>query len=294
MKKILILLLFFIHFNGYTQQAATLQKTSNNNTLLWKITGKGLSKPSYLFGTFHLLCKDDIVFSDNLKEAITASKELYFEIDLDDPKSTLGGMQFMQMHGGKSLKDYLSAADYEKVSNFFKDSLKANLSFFSKMKPMLLSSFLYPKMMACKTTSGVEMELLTIAKNEKKPVQGFETIEFQAGVFDSIPYQKQANELVKSIDSIKSYTKYFIKMVNTYKAQQTDSLMAIANDKNFADMADMDILLKNRNENWVKQLKNILPNNNIFIAVGAAHLFGKDGLIKLLKKQGYKVTPVAN
>ena len=68
----------------------------------------------------------------------------------------------------------------------------------------------------------------------------------------------------------------------------------IVNDKTFSDGENNDALLKNRNTNWVKQLKTILPKNNIFMAVGAAHLFGKDGLIDLLRKEGYTVKGIEN
>ena len=169
-----------------------------------------------------------------------------------------------------------------------------NLSFFNKMKPMMLAALLYPRMMPCKTPSGVEMELMTIAKKEQKEILGFETIEFQSSVFDSIPYSVQAKDLLKSIDSMDKYKVYFNKMVQTYKNQQTDSLVAIVNDKTFSDGENNDALLKNRNLNWVKQLKTILPKKNIFMAVGAAHLFGNDGLIDLLRKEGYTVKGIEN
>jgi uncharacterized protein len=169
-----------------------------------------------------------------------------------------------------------------------------NISFFSKMKPMMLEAMLYPRMMPCKTPSGVEMELMAIAAKQKKEIKGFETIEFQAGIFDSIPYETQAKSLLKDIDSAVSYKVYFNKMVNVYKNQETDKLVEIITDTTFSEGENNDALLKNRNENWVKQLKTILVKNNIFMGVGAAHLFGKDGLITLLRKEGYTIKAIDN
>lgn len=275
------------------QKQLRLPVNKDNNTLLWEISGKDLKQPSYMFGTFHILCKDDIQFSANLQTALKVSQQVYFEMDLDDPKNTLGGMFFMNMKD-KTLNDLYTPEEFQKLSAFFKDSLKMNLTFFNKMKPMMLSALLYPKMMPCKTPSGVEMELINIAKKEQKEILGFETIEFQSSIFDSIPYKTQAKDLLKSIDSMSKYKMYFNKMVATYKNQQTDSLVAIVNDKTFSDGENNDALLKNRNENWVKQLETILPRNNIFMGVGAAHLFGADGLIYLLKQKGYTVKPIEN
>ena len=275
------------------QSNIKLPVNKDNNTLLWEISGKNLKQPSYVFGTFHILCKDDIQFSANMQAALKASQQVYFEIDLDDPKNTLGGMFFMNMKD-KTLSDLYTVEELQKVKKFYKDSLKMNLSYFNKMKPMMLAALLYPRMMPCKTPSGVEIELMTIAKKEKKEILGFETIEFQSSIFDSIPYSVQAKDLLKSIDSMDKYKLYFNKMVQTYKNQQTDSLVAIVNDKTFTDGENNDALLKNRNVNWVKQLKTILPKTNIFMAVGAAHLFGKDGLIDLLRKDGFTVKPIVN
>ncbi len=293
MKLFYLIVTVLIIQSCAAQKQLRLPVNKDNNTLLWEITGKNLKQPSYMFGTFHILCKDDIQFSANLQTALKVSQKVYFEMDLDDPKNTLGGMFFMNMND-KTLNDLYTVEEIQKVSTYFRDSLKMNLSYFNKMKPMMLSALLYPKMMPCKTLSGVEIELMSIAKKEQKEILGFETIEFQSSVFDSIPYTVQAKELLKTIDSINNYKVYFNKMVSTYKEQQTDSLVSIVEDKSFSEGENNDALLKNRNLNWISQLKNILPKNNIFIAVGAAHLFGKDGLINLLRREGYTVKGIEN
>jgi uncharacterized protein YbaP (TraB family) len=298
MKTIKSICIFFfmigmISCKAQQPDSLKLPHNKDNNTLLWEISGKGLKKPSYLFGTFHLLCKDDIHVTQNLQQAIKNADEVYFEMDLDDPANTLGAIFFMNMKD-KSLKDLYTPAEYNKVATFFKDSLKMDILFFGKMKPMLLESLLYPRMMPCKTPSGVEMELMSYAKKQKKEIKGFETIEFQSSVFDSIPYELQAKALLKDIDSAASAKLYFSKMMNIYISQNTDALTKIMADTSFSEGENDDLLLKNRNENWVKQLDTILKQKNIFIGVGAAHLLGDVGLIALLRKEGYTVTPLNN
>jgi uncharacterized protein len=294
MKIFTLLTAIFLLQNCTAQKLKPLEKNADDNSLLWEISGKGLKKPSYLFGTFHMLCKEDIHISTNLQQAIKDAGEVYFEMDLDDPKNTLGAMFFMNMKNNKTLKDLYSEAEYEKVKKYFSDTLKMNISLLNKMKPMMLEALLYPRMMPCKSPSGVEIELMSIAKKQKKQIKGFETIEFQSAIFDSIPYEVQAKALLKDIDSTEKYKVYFNKMVNTYKKQQMDSLNKMVSDTTFSGGENDDALLKNRNENWVKQLDSILKQNNIFIAVGAAHLIGKNGLIALLKKAGYKMRPIEN
>lgn len=288
-----ISVLFFFFISQHCLAQKKLPSSKDNNTLLWEITGKGLQKPSYMFGTFHIMCKEDIRFSENLQQALKTTKEVYFEMDLDDPKTMLGGLAMINMKN-KTLSDLYTKEELEKLTKFFKDSIKMSLSFFNKMKPMLLEAMLYPRMMPCKTPSGVETELMIIAKKEKKEIKGFETMEFQSAVFDSIPYETQAKALLKDIDSTEKFKVFFNKMLDIYKNQETDKLAQMIADTTFSGGENDDALLKNRNINWVKQLKEILKSSNIFMAVGAAHLFGKDGLIELLRKEGYKLRAIEN
>lgn len=266
----------------------------DDNSLLWQISGNGLQKPSYLFGTFHMMCKDDVQFSDQLKTAVGSTSTVYMELDMDDPALMLSGMMMMTMKGGKKLTDFYSKEEYRKIETFFKDSLSAPLSFLQTMKPFMLVALLYPKMMPCKTVSGVEEELMKLAKAQKKEIKGLETMELQAAVFDSIPYEEQAKELLKSIDSMEINRKNFDTMMRVYKSQRLSAIEALFNKSELGMQNHEDILLTKRNLNWVAQLAPILKKDNVFIAVGAGHLVGENGLITLLRKKGYKVLPLQN
>lgn len=265
----------------------------DNNSLLWEISGKDIQKPSYLLGTFHLMCKEDIHFSENLLKAFNYSSSLYLEIDLDDPANTLGALKYMYMKDGVSLSKLYDSIQYKKIQKFFIDSLHMNMGMIEKMKPTFTSSLVYPFMMACKSTDGIEMELMKISKEQQKKTYGFETIEFQSSVFDNISYNEQAAELYNMIDSIDVYKLNFIKMISLYKSQRLDEIeKSFDVEPGFEEHKD--VLLINRNKNWVTQLKIILPKSNIFIAVGAGHLAGEKGLIQLLKNEGYTLKPVFN
>ncbi len=165
---------------------------------------------------------------------------------------------------------------------------------FQRAKPYFLVALLYPKMMSCSSPSGVEEELLKIAKENKKEIKGLETMEFQASVFDSIPYEWQAKELLKNIDSFSTYKNEFDEMIELYKNQELDSMQSMVGANEFGSDKYEDILLKDRNKKWVKELSEIMKNESVFVAVGAGHLGGDYGLINLLKKDGYIVTPLVN
>ena len=148
--------------------------------------------------------------------------------------------------------------------------------------------------MPCKTISGVEEELMKVAKLQKKEIKGLETMEFQAGVFDSIPYEEQAKELLKSIDSMAASKKDFDTMLNVYKSQRINEIEKLFTKTEAGLQEHQDLLLNDRNKNWVAQLKTIMKTNPVFVAVGTGHLVGKQGLIALLRKEGYTVKPLLN
>jgi hypothetical protein len=293
-KHLFFIAVVFIVNITFAQKPPAFKESKSGNTLLWEISGNSLTAPSYLFGTFHLICKEDIPFGTQLKTAVAAAKEIYMELDMDDPSTMLGGLMMMSMKGEATLQTLYTEAEYKKVDAFFKDSLHTSIGMFKKMKPFFLSAMLYPKMLPCKTLSGVEEQLMQMAKQNKKPIQGLETMAFQASVFDSIPYKDQAKELLKSIDSLDTYKKYFAKMVQVYKNQELKKIAVLFNDNEFGMQDNQDILLDKRNANWVAKLKEVMQNESVFIAVGAGHLVGEKGLISLLRKAGYTVRALEN
>ena len=296
MKSSVIFFSYCVFFFGCKSQnkKSSTQKNNDNNTLLWQISGKDLKNPSYLFGTFHLLCKDDIKLSEQLKSVLKTSDEVYMEMDMDDPSTMLSGLLYMNMKDNKKLKDLYTDTEYKKVANYFTDSLGIPLMMLQSIKPYFLVAMLYPKMMNCKNASGVEEALMGIAKENKKEIKGLETMQFQASVFDSIPYEWQAKELLKNIDSFSIYKKEFDTMVLEYKNQQLSAMENLLAKSEFGSDKYEDLLLTKRNKNWVDQLKTIMKKESVFVAVGAGHLVGEKGLLNLLRKEGYTVEPLNN
>lgn len=268
------------------------------NSLLWKIEGNGLEKPSYLFGTIHMICKEDAVLSENMKKIITDCDEVYFEIDMDNLFEMMGAMSKMKMLGDTTLKDLLSDSDYLKVKNFFKE--KNSLLPFSVLetyKPILASSTLTQSEMPCDGATAMEQVIMSAAKESKKKIKGLETMAEQAGFLDSIPYKYQAEELVKYIDSSTVSSgddKMMNAMFEAYRQQDLKKLEELMVDSDAGLSSFTNILLYNRNANWVGKLKTLMTEKSLLVAVGAGHLPGGKGVINLLKKEGYTVTPVKN
>src|SRR5262245_17419235 len=101
---------------------ANAQKNADDihlkNTLLWEITGPDQSTPSYLFGTMHLLCPEDAQLSDSLRYSIESTKQVYFEIDMDDMMETMSALKYLNMNDNIKLSDLLAPDEYKRVRTY--------------------------------------------------------------------------------------------------------------------------------------------------------------------------------
>ncbi len=276
------------------QQRDSFQINKDGNSLLWKISGNGLAKSSFIFGTFHLMCKEDIALSAQLKTALLKSNTLYLELDMDDPAMLFGAMKYMNMQDGKELKEFYTDEEFVRITTFFSETLHTPLMLFKNAKPYFLVALLYPQMLQCSSAASIEEALVKQAKEYKIEVKGLETIEQQASIFDSIPYALQAKELLKNIDSLDKYQSEFNELLTSYKSQELSRIEKLVSKSDFGTDNDMDLLVNNRNRNWISQLDTLMRNESVFAAVGAGHLVGDNGLLQLLKNKGYKVEPLEN
>jgi len=290
MKKFLCL--FLLSAIGF----ASSGQEKPENTLLWRISGKNLATPSYLFGTIHMICGNDIQLSDSLKSAIRQSDKVYLELDMDNIFELMGVITKMKMKGDTTLADLMTAADYEKVKTFFKNQ-KTPLPFsmLETYKPLVAASTLMQSSMDCDNPISMEQLIMQEAKSKNKKINGLETMSYQMSIFDSIPYKLQAKQLVDYVNNYgKDDNKEFEELTEAYRKQQLSKLEELTKKEDMGMERFTEILLYQRNINWVNKLKDLLLNNALVIAVGAGHLPGDKGVINLLKKAGYKVEPVKN
>lgn len=267
------------------------------NTLLWEISGNGLSKPSYLFGTMHILCDKDATLSPNLKKAIKDVQVIYFELDMDDMGELMGAMKYLRMSDGKKLQDLITPQEYARVEKYFKEhKTPLPLSFMSGFKPFFVSSLIGEQVMTCEggQKNGMETRIMGESKQYNREIKGLETAQYQAGLFDSIPYDVQAKELVAYIDSIDTYKKATLEMVEVYRQQDLKRMDSLVVKSDPSMEKYMDLLLYDRNRKWVNIMPNIMGMQPVLFAVGAGHLTGDQGVISLLRKRGYTLKPLAN
>ena len=279
-------ILFFTLFISLFSNAQELEKS-----LLWKISGNGLNKPSYLFGTIHLTC--DTSLDANTLNALETTEQLYLELDMDDKSIQMKLMKLMMMKDGAKLSTLLSPEDFKILDEFMKKNLNMSAKLFDSFKPFMISSMLFPKMLDCKSQS-VESELMKITKEQNEEIFGLEKAEDQMKVFDEISYQDQADELLKTVkDNLEKDKKEFQEMITIYQNKDIEGMLKMMSDSdNKITSENQDILLNDRNKKWIPIMIKIMKDKPTFFGVGAGHLAGEEGVIKLLRKQGYKVEAV--
>lgn len=275
------------------------QLIPTEKSLVWKISGNGLKKPSYLYGTIHLIPKNDFNLPPAVNVALENVRRVTFEIDMKEMtnfRTQISLMTKALMPGGKTLKNLLPAEDYSFVKEKMDEKgLPGGL--FERMKPMFLSTMFSTGeedegFEANARMTSVEMELYRMARRRKLESAGLETAAYQMAIFDSIPYEAQAKMLVESLrsaDSSEDGEDELAKMLELYRNQDINGMQTMIGDSQSGMGGYEDILLKNRNHNWIPVMRRLMLETPTLFAVGAGHLGGESGVVALLRKEGYRV-----
>jgi len=300
MRNRLIVFLFALLFIacGTSKNATTSSDSAAElpSALLWKIEGNGLEQPSYLFGTIHIITSDDFFWPRGTLGAFESASSVVFEIDMDDMFDLSKQMALMTkafMNDGMTLKDLYSEEDYEVVRSHF-DGMGLPMFFLERLKPMFLTVFASGDVELGAGLGGggnmksYEMELFELSQQSEKEVEGLESIEFQMSVFDSIPYQVQADMLLETIKMADSEGDTFKQMIDMYKQQNINRMVSAMSEDEGIEGYD-DLLLNNRNANWIPVMAEKMKKGPVFFAVGAGHLGGEEGVVRLLQKEGYSL-----
>lgn len=287
MKTRSIFLLLFILFLSVNVQGQ----------LLWKISGNGLSKTSYLFGTHHLIDKDKIPQFDSILAVCSQTDAVVSEMDLKTP-----GMQKKMMKGsvmkGKKIKDLVSASDYQLLDTEFKSVMGLGMSMLGSFKPMMLMTM--HQVMLYMKSSGVKKQPVAVdelfqkqARAAKKKVIGLETLEFQMNMlFDSFSLERQVEILLYEVREKDQMMNELKQLNDVYVSGNLEKMKQMDVEDESMTPEERRRLIDDRNMNWIKQLPALFKERSCFVAVGCMHLVGEAGLINQLRMNGYTVESV--
>ena len=272
---------------------------STHAQLFWKVSGNGLTKPSYLFGTHHLIEKEKIDNFDKALAYIPQTDVVVGEMDL----SNMLGMQLKMLKvvfmKDTTIKQLLNPEEYKLVDIQMKEVVGKGLDKLGKMKPVLLSTLYDAKLYMNrynlkKEPEAVDQVFQKAGKKAKKKIIGLETAEQQINILlNSMPLKRQAEQLVQVVKDKDKTIDSYKKLNESYLAGDLKRMSELSTDENQMTPAEKKALIVDRNNNWLVQLKALIPEKSCFVAVGCMHLADKEGLIQQLRNIGYTVEPVA-
>jgi uncharacterized protein YbaP (TraB family) len=299
MKKATLILGVFIATCNLCAQTGQYKTGS----LLWEISGKDLSKPSYLLGTFHLKSGDYLDSIPGARTALRFCEQVVGEIIMDD----MAGMgikmqQAMMMPSDTTYAMLYSDEDYRFVSEQIASLLGVGLDQLGILKPAAIQLNVVvlayiEHLPDFDPTNVMDVRIQSEAVKEQKPVLALETVDDQIHtLFGTMSLQRQADLLLCNLKNMDESMDMISELIIAYNQGNLNDLDRLfqQQDSDFCPStpAENDALNKDRNIAWMKKLPDMMKEKSSFIAVGALHLVGKDGLLNLLEKSGYKVEPV--
>lgn len=259
-------------------------------SLLWKISGNGLQMPSYLFGTFHMMCKSEFRISDTLSELIGQSGQFFGELKMDDP-SMQQKIAAQLMLKDQTLEGLLGKEVFAGLNEKYQQITGMPLILLNQYKPFMSASLLALSTITCLDKIQPETAFSSIAQKKGIPILGLETIEDQIRAVDKQPLDSQLQSLIKSIRNFDSVRTMMGNMQEVYRLRDADSLYRFVMQADMGGDFETEMLV-NRNLTWIPKIKRAMEEKNSFFAVGAGHLGGPNGVLALLRKQGYTLTPI--
>ena len=284
---------------------ATFIICSLNAQLLWKVSGNGLSQPSYIMGTHHLAPLSILDSIAGYPAAIASTNQIIGEMDMSSVQ-TPEVMQMMQhmikIESDTTLQTLFTPEECEVVNTALKENLGMNITMAAKLKPAFIQNnlvlLLYMKHIGgFKAGEQLDTYFKELGASEGKKVLGLERADYQFNLlFNGSPLTRQAELLICLLNNMDDNLRQAIRLTNAYMSQDMKELEAISKMKqgNGCDPtpAELAALIDTRNINWANQLPTMMEEAPAFVAVGALHLPGENGLLNLLQQKGYTLEPV--
>lgn len=261
----------------------------SKQTPLWRITGLGLNGISYILGTMHL--KPTV---NNQKSVSTYSNYIdlckvfasEFPLNKIDP---LLVSQFSLLPDNKRLTDYISKKKFDKIEKRLSKSMGMPLQSLTRMQPLMITNLIAEQLLATHQPISMDKDLWEIATQKGKELTGIETFEEQLQILKRIPIEYQVKSLLQISEKLGQYKKQLFRLAEVYETGDLQKLQQLSK-KGLGGIRRFMII--ERNHLMAKRIVEKAKEKSIFCAIGAGHLAGKEGVLRLLKQKGLVIKPI--
>lgn len=226
-----------------------------------------------------------------MKESLEKSDKVCFEMALNDPAVMMQVAGGLIDHSGKKLEDYFTPVQFALIKKYITDSLSMDVAMFANLKPIALQSIIGTAGLNCANPISYEDSIMKTALKDNKEILGLEAPQEQLDVLENIPTDTVISQLMDELQNSNKNDTEYLQLIAAYKDQDLPTLYKLITTSN--ELGDnMDKFLDDRNKKWIARMNDKMQRSSVFFAVGAGHLWGDNGVISLLRKDGYTVQPV--
>jgi uncharacterized protein YbaP (TraB family) len=270
------------------------QAALSQNSILWEISGNGLSTPSYLMGTLKFIGEKEFYLPAEAVNKLKACKTFAIE-DQVDHKAQLELNKAVHFPAGKSLATEMAPADYETIRSFFQKEFKISREKFDKdyahLIPLALSINM-TRMALGENVKYYDIELLKLAKKSKLSTFSLEPIERESSAIQAFPMPDQEAALLHSVKNFEKQKTEYKNLEEAYVRGDLDKVFEYSLHPTENNPVFIEQFYTRRNLEWMPKIEKMVKDKPSFIAVGVSHLEGESGLLSLLKAKGFSVTPI--
>ncbi|MDH3648672.1 MAG: TraB/GumN family protein [Saprospiraceae bacterium] len=260
---------------------------TRRQSLLWSFSASGLDK-GYIFGTMHVKHQSAFKYANDALSHIATCNIYAAEMNLEgiDRKHIFKVFSFPD---GKSIMDYVSERKYQKIANSLHRSFGIVLDQHKHRLPFLLTSVIAESVLISDQKEALDPFLWNQARTLGKVMRGLESFEEQIAIMQQVPIDAQIKMLSEIARKPDKYRKQILRLTNYYEQGLATELYKTSKKQLHGLRKTM---LYQRNQVMCQRLLKLAGDDSVFAAIGAAHLFGGKGILRLLRKQGFDVKPV--
>lgn len=284
--------------------------TVAQSQLLYRISGNGLEKPSYIIGTYHLAPATFVDSIPGAREAFNAAEQVYGEVDMLEtlkPENAAIMKNAMLLPEGKTISSLLTKEQMDRLNALLRELMGVDMTneAVASQLDVLSPSALQVQitlLVYMKNTQTLDVNNMidTYFQREAvkvgKAIGGLETAEFQMEVLYGAPIEEQVRALMCTVDNFQDMTDMADFISAAYFAQDLEQLEELNTEEQEGTCGgtpeDSEKLIYGRNASWVEIMPAIMSEKSTFFAVGAFHLCGERGVLRMLENIGYKVERV--